>query len=242
MNVRTTDPNGQKPDYVSWILLFVGFCFLIGFILLAFSKPADAAELATAPDPGTETVSEISEEAKEDDNPVVIVENATVDEEFAINNDTQLYAPSTQRATYTPAYDITTGDSYASILYDVFLNQGNVWDDFIIYRAGNYQYVLIYGRIGSDLSFSNCDVVTFNYVTQSSSGKRYTFSYASDASGSFSDSGYNFISNIKADNAQLFHNYYQRKELHASRIALYIICVLNLFSVFRFFRGGIKSV
>lgn len=245
MNVRIDEPNGRdpkKPDLSVGLLVFVGIFLLLGLILLSFSGRSEAAELATVPDSGTQTVSEVASEAKEDENPVVIVQNATVDEEFAINNDTQLYSPSNQRATYSPAYDITTNDSYASILYDVFLNQGNVYDDFIIYRSGNYQYVLIYGSIDSDLTFSDCDVVTFNYVTNSQSGKRYYFTYTSGAGGSFSDGGYNFISNIEADNAQLFHNYYERKELHAARIALYIICVLDLFSLFRFFRGGIKSV
>lgn len=231
----------RKTPYYFWvgliaIILIVGLC--------VFGSRRAAAEdfnLATTEDTTSSSQVEDSSVTQKDDQ-IVIVQNATVDPEFEINNDTQLYSPSTQRATYTAAYDVTTSDSYASMLYDVFLNQGNVYDDFIIYRSGDYQYVLIYGTIKDDLSFEGADVVTLNYASYSQSGKRYNYSYSSDVDGSFSDAGYDFISNIKVANALTFHNYFVRKELHACRIALYILAVLSIFNIFKFFRGGLKSI
>lgn len=228
-------------DRRAWIFIFA-FLFIVGSLLLLPNKVfAEDFELASVPESDVSSSPENNETTSTTDPSIVIVQNAEVDQEFAINNDTQLYSPEVQRATYQASYDITTSDSYASILYDVFLNQGNVYDDFIIYRSGDYQYVLIFGSIKSDLSFTDCNIITLNYTYNSSSGKRYNLSYTS-GSGSFDPRGYNFISNLESDNALLFHNYYERRELHACRIALYILAVLNLFNIFKFFRGGLKSV
>lgn len=225
----------------TWFFIFIILLCFCSLVFLGNKVFAEDFELASVPETGesSEASSDVSNQA--DDPQVVVVQNAEVDSEFAINNDTQLYSPEVQRATYQASYDITTSDSYASILYDVFLNQGNVYDDFIIYRSGDYQYVLIFGSIGDDLSFDDCSVVTLNYSYQSSSGKRYNLTYT-NGSGSFDDRGYNFISNIESSNALLFHNYYERRELHAARIALYILAVLNLFNIFKFFRGGLKTI
>lgn len=236
MNDFEFDP--RKTPHYFWVGLIA---ILLVVCLCVFGSRRASAEdfnLASAEETTTEAAKEDSVQSAPD---VVIVQNASVDDEFKINNDTQLYSPEVQRATYSAAYDITTSDSYASMLYDIFLNQGNVYDDFIIYRSGDYQYVLIYGSIDDDLSFEDVNIVTLNYSSYSQSGKRYNFTYTS-GSGSFDPAGYNFVSNIVHENALNFHNYYVRRELHASRIALYIIAVLSIFNIFKFFRGGLKSV
>lgn len=235
--------NGDKKP-IDWYKFWLGFSLVSVLLVLCFGivfgvkGSAAGFELASAEDSDQTTTAQAEEKTSPD---VVIVQGATVDPEFEINNDTQLYSPEVQRATYAPAYDITVSDSYASMLYDVFLNQGNVFDDFIIYRSGDYQYVLIYGKISDDLTFDDCDIVTLNYSSYSSSGKRYNYTYTS-GSGSFNAGQYNFISNIKVEQAQLFHNYYVRKELYAARVALFIIAVLNIFNLFKFFRGGLKTI
>lgn len=240
--------NDRKPDKIdSWLRWGLVFCLaviLFGVLFISlFSTRGHAEDFSLADVPEVSESSEVSsdQDDKKDDQEIVMVQNATVDPEFEINNDTHLYAPSAQRATYAPAYDITSSDSYVSMLYDVFLNQGNVYDDFIIYRSGDYQYVLIYGSIKDDLSFKNSNVVTLNVSSYSSSGKRYQLSYTT-GSGSFSGGHFNFLSNIKTDNALLFHNYYVRREIHACRIALYILAVLTVFNLFKFFRGGLRSI
>lgn len=239
--------NGDKKPF-NWFHFWLGFALVSVLFVLCLGLVAsvrgsaegfslasveDTTSAAAASDPSS------NEETTSPD--VVIVQNATADPEFQINNDTQLYSPEVQRATYTAVYDITTSDSYASMLYDVFLNQGSVFDDFIIYRSGDYQYVLIYGKIKDDLTFSDCNIVTLNYSSYSQSGKRYNFTYTS-GSGSFNSNNYNFVSNIEVDNALLFHNYFMRRELYACRVALYIISVLNIFNLFKFFRGGLKTI
>lgn len=235
--------NGDRKNidwYRVWLFFGIGSILVVLLVALVASNrgSAEGFELADVPEDSSTTTVQAQ---KDDQADVVIVQGATVDPEFEINNDTQLYSPEVQRATYRPTYDITTSDSYASMLYDVFLNQGSVYDDFIIYRSGDYQYVLIYGKIKDDLTFSDCNIVTLNYSSYSSSGKRYNYSYTS-GSGSFNDAGYTFVSNIEVDNALLFHNYFVRKELYACRIALYILSVLSIFNIFKFFRGGLKTI
>lgn len=228
-------------NWRSWLCLFtILSCFCL-CVFFGNKVAAEDFELASVPETSESSEMETSTPDSSSDPEVAIVQNATVDDEFQINNDTQLYSPSVQRATYAATYDITTGDSYASMLYDVLLNQGKVYNDFIIYRSGDYQYVLIYGSISDDLSFDDCSIVTLNYSGYSQSGKRYNLTYTT-GSGSFDSAGYNFISNIRTDNALLFHNYYERRELHAARIALYILAVLNVFNIFKFFRGGLKTI
>lgn len=137
---------------------------------------------------------------------------------------------------YTPTYDITSADSYASYLYDVFLNQGNTFDDFIIFRSGDYRYFLIYGNIKDDLSFSSCNVVQLDYSNSWQSGKRYTLNYSSNVSGSFRPSNYTFLSNIKYNNAFSPNVIFERSEQFKTRVAVYVLAVMTLFSSFRFFR------
>lgn len=137
---------------------------------------------------------------------------------------------------YTPTYDITTSDTYANILYDVFLNKGNTFDDFIIFRAGDYRYFLIFGSIDSDLSFSSCDVVQLDYNNQWQSGKRYTLTYSVDVDGTFRPNNYLFISNVSYNNGLAPSVTFERKEQYKTRIALYVLAVMTLFSTFRFFR------
>lgn len=161
--------------------------------------------------------------------------------EFEVNND--LSGSNKAAATsYNAVYDVTTSDSYCSILYDIFLNQANTYDDFIIYRSSTYQYVLLYGSIKDDLSFSKINIVILDYSNVSQTGKRYTFSYGEDITGTFNPNSYTFISNIKTDNALLFHNYYMRNNLHGIRIAVFIIAILDILSMFTFFKGGIRTI
>lgn len=240
--------NSRKPDkidsWLNWGLILCIAVIVFGVLFISIFSTRGHAEdfsLADVQEVTSKTEVQAAEASSSSDQETVIIQNASSDPEFEINNDTKLYAASSNASVYRPAYDITTSDSYASMLYDVFLNQANVYDDFIIYRSSDYQYVLIYGSIDDDLSFSDASIVTLNYTYSSSSGKRYNLSYTT-GSGTFSDSDYNFISNIEVDNALLFHNYYVRKELHACRIALYIIAVLTTFNIFKFFRGGLRSI
>lgn len=224
--------NDNNRDWVSFLFLLFALISLASIAFLALSPSAKAFELE---DVSTTSVSsEAASVASQED-------SKTPSSDFEVNND---LSGSNRAAavTYSAAYDVTTGDSYCSILYDVFLNQANTYDDFIIYRASTYQYVLIYGSVKDDLSFSNANVVVMDYNYNSQTGKRYTFSYSDDVSGTFSPGQYTFISNVDHENALLFHNYFMRKELHGLRIAVFIIAILNVFSMFTFFKGGIRTI
>lgn len=228
--------NSNRPDWVAVFLLI--YALLIGVILVcfAFAPSSKALELETIPD--TAVLSETSSVASETQSETV---NDSPSSEFEVNNDLS-GSNRASAVTYNSAYDVTTSDSYCSILYDIFLNQANTYDDFIIYRSATYQYVLIYGSIKDDLSFSKAHVVTMDYNNVSQTGKRYTFTYSDDVSGSFNPGQYTFISNVEHSNALLFHNYFMRKEIHGLRIAVFIIAILTILSQFTFFKGGIRTV
>lgn len=233
---ESNNGNSHRPDWVAIFLLI--YALFIGIILVcfAFSPSAKAFELENVED--TTVLSETSSVASETSSEAI---KDSPSSEFEVNNDLS-GSNRASAVTYNSAYDVTTSDSYCSILYDIFLNQANTYDDFIIYRSSTYQYVLIYGSIKDDLSFSKVHVVTLDYNNVSQTGKRYTFTYADDVSGTFNPGQYTFISNVEHSNALLFHNYFMRKELHGLRVAVFIIAILTILSQFTFFKGGIRTI
>lgn len=227
----------DKSNRNSILAFIVVFGLLVALACFAFTSlhgSAEGLEFTTSPDNGTSEL-ESSDDGGTDSSEVVV----NVIPETTVNANE---APAQLKANaigYTPTYDMTSSDTYANILYDVFLNQGNTFDDFIIFRAGDYRYFLIFGNIDSDLSFSKADVVQLDYNSSWQSGKRYTLSYSSDVSGTFRHNNYTFISNIPSNYGLSPNVTFERKEQYKTRIAVYILAVMTLFSTFRFFRKSI---
>lgn len=216
---------------IAWVLV-LGIILAVGAVTL--QGKAEGLEFTTSESNETSSV-EGSESSGEDSGQVVV----NVIPETTVNANE---APAQLKANaigYTPTYDMTSSDTYANILYDVFLNQGNTYDDFIIFRAGDYRYFLIYGNIKDDLSFTGCGVVQLDYSNSWSSGKRYTLTYNDDVDGSFRPNNYTFISNISANYALAPNVTFERREQFNIRIAVYILAVMTLFSTFRFFRKSV---
>lgn len=212
-------------------VVFVLLVSLVGFAYVAPQGKAEGLEFETGDDIYS---SESSDSVDGGTSGNTVIVNAVPETTVNANE-----APAQLKANaigYTPTYDMTSSDTYANILYDVFLNQGNTFDDFIIFRAGDYRYFLIFGNIDSDLSFSKADVVQLDYNSSWQSGKRYTLSYSSNVSGTFRHNNYTFISNIPSNYGLSPNVTFERKEQYKTRIAVYVLAVMTLFSTFRFFR------
>ena len=204
---------------------------LVGFAYVAPKGQAEGLDFTTSPSNDSSESSDSVDVGTSDNSVVVnVVPSTTVNANEA---PAQLKANSIG---YTPAYDMTTTDTYANILYDVFLNQGNTFDDFIIFRSGDYRYFLIYGSIDDSFSFDNCSVVQLDYSSNWNSGKRYTLTYSEDVSGAFRHNNYTFLSNVRSNYALAPNVTFERKEQYKIRIAVYVLAVMTLFSSFRFFR------
>lgn len=221
----------------NWVLALVAVVVFLGAIFIAvYSYSASAEETSEGVFSSPEAVDSVDVQSSADAGNSDGTVNVNVIQETKVDANN---APVTLKANavgYTPIADVTTSNTYASILYDVFLNQGNTFDDFIIFQSGDYQYFLIYGTIKSDLSFSSCDVVKLDYSNYWQSGKRYTLTYSEGVTGTFRSNGYLFLSNIKSSNSLSPNVTFERKEMYKTRIAVYILAVMTLFSSFRFFR------
>lgn len=218
-----------------FILLVIALlAVLVALVSITYASPegkAEGLEFTTSPDNDSAQL-ESSDNGGTDSSEVIV----NVVPETTVNANE---APAQLKANaigYTPTYDMTSSDTYANILYDVFLNQGNTFDDFIIFRAGDYRYFLIYGNIDDDLSFSSADVVQLDYNSSWQSGKRYTLTYSSDVSGTFRSNNYTFLTNLSSNYGLSPNVTFERKEQYKTRIAVYILAVMTLFSTFRFFR------
>lgn len=226
--------NDSRKDLLLW---FIGLVVFLGVLFIAvYSGTAHAEEDSSAIFQVTESSesSEVDSATSDGENGGSVNVNVIQETVVDANN-----APATLKANaigYTPIADVTAGNTYASILYDVFLNQGNTFDDFIIFQSGDYRYFLIYGTIKKDLSFSSCNVVRLDYSNSWQSGKRYTLTYSEGVSGSFRSNGYTYLSNLKGQNAFSPDVTFERKEMYKTRIAVYVLAVMTLFSSFRFFR------
>lgn len=226
--------NDSRKDLLLWVIGLV--VFLGALVIAVYSGTAHAEEDSS----GIFQITENAESSQVDgstsggENGSTVNVNVIQETVVDANN-----SPATLKANaigYTPIADVTASNTYASILYDVFLNQGNTFDDFIIFQSGDYRYFLIYGTIKDDLSFSSCNVVQLDYTNSWQSGKRYTLTYSDSVSGSFRSNGYTYLSNIKGLNAFSPDVTFERKEMYKTRIAVYVLAVMTLFSSFRFFR------
>lgn len=218
--------------YILLIAVILGLLVaLVGVAFTSVQGSAEGLEFTTSPSNESPESSD-SVDGGTSGNTVIV--NAVP--ETTVNANESPPALKANAIGYTPTYDITTSDTYANILYDVFLNKGNTFDDFIIFRAGDYRYFLIFGNLDNDLSFDSADVVQLDYNNSWQSGKRYTLTYSSGVSGSFRPNNYLFISNLPYNNALSPNVTFERKEQFKIRVAVYVLAVMTLFSSFRFFR------
>lgn len=226
--------NDSRKNYLLWGIALV--VFLGAFFIALYSSSAHAEETSDSVFEAPSAYESSQVDGTTDSGTDGSSVNVNVIQETVVDANN---APVTLKANaigYTPIADVTSSNTYASILYDVFLNQGNTFDDFIIFQSGDYRYFLIYGTIKDDLSFSSCGVVQLDYTSSWQSGKRYTLTYSEDVSGSFRANGYTYLSNMSGQNALSPNVTFERKELYKVRIAVYVLAVMTLFSSFRFFR------
>lgn len=226
--------NDSRKNYLLWGIALV--VFLGALFIAVYSTSAHAEETSESVFQVTESSESSQVDGTTDSGENGGQVNVNVIQETVVDANN---APATLKANaigYTPIADVTAANTYVSILYDVFLNQGNTFDDFIIFQSGDYRYFLIYGTIKDDLSFNSCSVVQLDYTNSWQSGKRYSLRYSEDVSGSFRSNGYTYLSNIKGQNAFSPDVTFERKEMYKTRIAVFILAVMTLFSSFRFFR------
>lgn len=216
----------NKRKHLVYFLAFVFIAIvLVGGAINVFAEGSDDELFYTPSDPETETLTEPPLTEPTSEAPVLLTANNVT---------------SSAPASWSPYADCTNSDSVASVLYDSAQTDMRPFNNFILYRSGNYQYTMIYGNIDNDFSFSGATVLVCDYSYSSGSNHRYSFSKSSDVDGTFNPNQFTFLSNLDSEYALNNQNYIENHHSYSTMVACICLAILFIVSKFTFARRSLS--